>query len=162
MAENNYKKPVKKADTKTMFSVIEPMIQEGKTVKLTVTGYSMYPLVSSRRDAVLLKKCERAKVGDVPLIKRENGEYVLHRIVGKKDGAYFLMGDYETKREYPIYPEQVIAVAKGFYRKGRYISCNSFGYKIYRIFWKLALPIRPFLLKNMAILASIKGKKSKN
>ena len=132
------------------------MIEEGKTVKLTVTGYSMYPLVSSRRDSVLLKKAETLSVGDVPLFQREDGSYILHRIVKKKDGFFATMGDYETKQEYPVKPKQVVAKAVGFYRKERYIDCNSAGYRIYSFLWRKTVPIRPFLLKALAIITSLK------
>lgn len=159
--ENTYQKPVKKADSETMLSMIAPLIENGKTVKLTVTGYSMYPLVTSRRDAVLLGKVDALKVGDVPLFQRPDGSFILHRIVGKKYGAFKLLGDYETKIEYPVYPEQVIAVAKGFYRKERFISCDSFGYKAYNFIWRLLRPIRPLLLTLLAKLAYRKGKRDK-
>lgn len=159
--EHTYQKPVKKTDADSMLSMIAPLIENGKTVKLTVTGYSMYPLVTSRRDAVLLAKCETLKIGDVPLFKRPDGSFILHRIIGKKNGAYKLLGDYETKPEYPVYPEQVVAVAKGFYRKDRFISCDSFGYKMYHFVWRLLRPIRPLLLTLLAKLAYLKGKKHK-
>ncbi len=159
--ENTYQKPVKKTDANEMLSMIVPLIENGKTVKLTVTGYSMYPLVTSRRDAVLLGKCDSLKVGDVPLFKRPDGSFILHRIVGKKNGAFKLLGDYETKIEYPVYPEQVVAVAKGFYRKDHFISCDSFGYKAYQFFWRLLRPIRPVLLTLLAKLAYQKGKQHK-
>ena len=158
--ESTYQKPVKKADADKVLSMIAPLIESGKTVKLTVTGYSMYPLVSSRRDAVLLEKCEKLKVGDVPLFQRPDGTYILHRIVGKKNGAFCLLGDYETNIEYPVYPEQVIAVAKGFYRKDRFISCESFGYRAYSLVWRLLRPIRPVLLRPIVKLAHIKGKRN--
>lgn len=158
MAEIKYQKPVKQADMETMLSMIAPMIEQGKSVKLTVTGYSMYPLVSSRRDAVMLKKCGSLKVGDVPLIRRSDGSYILHRIVKEREGAFAVMGDYEIKEEYPVYPEQVIAVATGFYRKGRYISCDSFLYRAYSVFWRHTRAIRPFLLKTAGKMARKKSR----
>lgn len=146
----NYKKPVKKTDMKTLYPLIEPIIKQGGTVKIKVTGYSMYPLVSSRRDSVLLGKCVKPKIGDVPLFRRKDGSYILHRIVGKKNGAFYTMGDYETQREYPVYPEQIVAVAKGFYRKDRFWSCDSFTYKLYSALWRKTVFVRPFLLKRLA------------
>lgn len=159
--EKTYQKPIKKADNDSILSMVTPLIESGKTVKLNITGYSMYPLVTNRRDAVLLGKCETLKIGDVPLFKRADGTYILHRIVGKKNGAFKTLGDYETNIEYPVYPEQVIAVAKGFYRKSRFISCTSFGYKVYSFSWRLLRPIRPLLLTILAKLAYRKGKRKK-
>ncbi len=158
MAETIYRKPIKKTDMETMLFMIAPILDEGKSVKITVTGFSMYPLVSSRRDAVLLKKCGVLKKGDVPLIRRADGSYILHRIVKEKNGAFAVMGDYETKAEYPVYREQAVAVAEGFYRKGKYISCRGWVYRLYCFFWMRTRCIRPFLLKSMAILANRKSK----
>lgn len=141
---------VKQTDMETMFPLIEATIASGGSVKLKVSGYSMYPLVASRRDSVLLTKADNIKVGDVPLYKRDDGSYILHRIVGKKDGAFYTMGDYETKKEYPVYPEQIVAKASGFYRKEKFIDCNSKRYKLYKIFWTHTLFLRPLLLNLIA------------
>ena len=159
--ERGYQKPVKKTDMASLYPFIAPIISQGGTVKIKVTGYSMYPLVSSRRDSVLLGKCGKLKIGDVPLFQREDGSFVLHRIVGKKNGAYVLMGDYETKKEYPVYPDRIVAVAKGFYRKDSFWSCESFRYKLYSAFWRRTVFIRPFMLKCLAILADVKSKRKK-
>ena len=151
---------IKQTDMQTMFPLIEQAIKEGGSVKLKVSGYSMYPLVSSRRDSVLLVKADNISIGDVPLFKREDGKFVLHRIVGEKDGAYFTMGDYETEKEYPVYPEQIVAKAAGFYRKEEFIDCKSVKYKIYRFFWTHTLFLRPFFLNFIADAG--KKKKRKN
>ncbi len=141
---------IKQTNMETMFPLIEAAIASGGSVKLKVSGYSMYPLVASRRDSVLLVKADSIKVGDVPLYKRDDGSYILHRIVGKKDGAFYTMGDYETKKEYPVYPEQIVAKASGFYRKEKFIDCKSKGYKLYNFFWTHTLFLRPLLLNLIA------------
>ena len=150
-----------KTDMETLYPLIESVVSGGGSVKIKVTGYSMYPLISSHRDSVVLTKAEKIKKGDVPLYRRENGEYILHRLVGEKDGAYKARGDYEQKIEYPVYPNQVVAVATGFYRKGRYISCDSVLYKLYKVFWMNTAWLRPFFLKVIAIIVSKKKKKIK-
>lgn len=141
---------IKQTDMETMFPLIEATISSGGSVKLKVSGFSMYPLVSSRRDSVLLTKADSIKVGDVPLYKRPDGSYVLHRIVGKKDGAFYTMGDYETKKEYPVYPEQIVAKASGFYRKDKFIDCKSKRYKLYKFLWTHTLFLRPIFLNCIA------------
>ncbi len=158
MGENSYKKPVKKTDMASLYELIAPVIEDGDTVKINVSGYSMYPLVVSRRDRVLLGKVEQLKIGDVPLFRREDGSFILHRIVKIKDGAYAMMGDYETKEEYPIYPSQIVAVAKGFYRKEKFISCESAIYRLYSFVWRHTLCIRVPILKLLAKMVSFKTK----
>lgn len=150
---------VTRTDMKTLYPLIEETIKDGGSINLKVSGYSMYPLVGSRRDSVVLVKAEKIKKGDVPLFKREDGSYILHRVVGIKDGAFKMRGDYEQKIEYPVYPEQVVAVAKGFYRNKKFISCDSLIYKLYKLFWMNTVSIRPLMLKILAIRSSKKGKK---
>ncbi len=142
---------IKKTDMKTLYPLIEESINNGSDVRIKITGYSMYPLVSSYRDSVVLTKAKALKKGDVPFFRRTDGSYILHRIVGIKNGAYKICGDYEQKIEYPVYPQQVVAVAKGFYRGGKYISCDSLGYKIYKAFWMNTFLLRPLMLKILAI-----------
>ena len=144
-----------------LFSVVEETVKNGGSVKIKIAGFSMYPLVTSRRDSVLLVKAGKIKKGDVPLVKRDDGSFVLHRVVGIKDGYLKLRGDYEQKTEYPIKPEQVVAVAKGFYRKEKYIDCNSFLYKLYTFFWMNSVAIRPLILKLLAKCANIKDERKK-
>jgi len=151
---------IKKTDIDILMPLVLESVEQGGNAKLKVSGFSMYPLVSSRRDSVLLEKAIDIKVGDVPLFKRDDGSFVLHRIVGKKNGAYFTMGDYEVEKEYPVYPEQIVAKAKGFYRKEKYIDCKSVKYRIYRFFWTHTLFLRPFLLNFFADAG--KKKKRKN
>lgn len=151
---------IKRTDMESIYPLIEEKISEGGSIKIQVTGYSMYPLVENRRGSVLLVKAEKIKKGDVPLFKRDDGSYILHRVVGKKNGAYKMRGDYEQKIEYPVYPEQIVAVAKGFYRNEKYISCDSFLYKLYKIFWMNTVFLRPLMLKILAIRSSKKSKKS--
>ncbi len=157
-----YQPPVKKTDMDALYPLIEPIISRGDTVKMKVTGYSMYPLVSSRRDSVLLGKADKLRVGDVSLFQRSDGSFILHRIVGQQDGAFYFCGDYETKKEYPVYPSQIVAVAKGFYRNERFIPCDSFLYKLYCIFWRSTFCIRPFLLKSLAVYTNRKVRKGQN
>ena len=86
--KRTYKTPVKKTDMASLYALIAPVIKQNGTVKIKVAGFSMYPLLASRRDSVLLGKAHKMKVGDVPLFQREDGSFILHRIVGKKDGAF--------------------------------------------------------------------------
>lgn len=153
---------IKMTDADVLFSLAEESMKNGNDVKVKIAGFSMYPLVTSRRDSVLLTKCEKIKKGDVPLIKREDGSFVLHRVVDIKDGHLKLCGDYEQKAEYPVNPERIIAVAKGFYRKEKYISCDSKKYKLYTFLWMNTVAIRPVILKILGGGAKIKDKMKNN
>ena len=62
---------------------------------LRVTGSSMHPVLRDQKDTVYLQKPQKPlKTGDVILYRRDNGAYVLHRIVKcRGEGRYICSGD---------------------------------------------------------------------
>lgn len=128
--------------------VLEQLLQDGKEVRIRVTGNSMYPLLRDRRDSVLLVKTgpEQLKKYDIPLYRRENGQYILHRIIRVKNDVFTINGDNQYFKEFPVFPTQVVAVAKGIYRGERYISCKRWYYLLYTRFWVWFLPFRKQML----------------
>lgn len=155
-------KNVKKTDIDILMPVVLESVNSGNDARIKVSGFSMYPLVTNWRDSVLLTKAGKIKKGDVPLIKRSDGSYVLHRVVKIKDGKLGLRGDYEQRIEYPVPKENVVAVAKGFYRNEKFISCDGAGYKLYKLFWMNTVWLRPAILKILAVRTSKKVKNPKN
>lgn len=130
-------------------------LQKGGEVILTITGTSMLPLLLHRRDKVCLIKPEHLKKYDLPLFVRPDGRYILHRIVEVKQSGFVALGDNQLVKEYPVLPAQVIAVAKGFWRNGKYVSCKDFGYQIYSRLWVSLYPLRRLYRKGKQLL--IKG-----
>lgn len=133
-------------------SKIEPAIREimgvGGVVRLTVTGMSMFPTLVEKRDSVLLVKPDKVKKGDIVLYQRQNGDYVLHRIVGKKKDEYSLCGDNQTLIEFPIYREQIFGVVSGIVRKGVTIPVTNAKYRMASFVWVRFIRLRPFILRN--------------
>lgn len=109
------------------------LIDEGYDVTFTVVGISMSPLWCNMRDSVVLAKCDplTLKIGDVPLCKRPDGSYVLHRIVKVHDETYDIIGDNQSEIEKGLPKSAVLCVVKGFNRKGKMYSCNCAWYKLY-------------------------------
>lgn len=122
-----------------LVDVLELQLREGGVANLTVTGSSMYPTLRHRRDSVsLIKKTPEKK--DIILYKRENGAYVLHRIVRIKD-TYICSGDNQWQPE-SVKPEQVVAVADGFTRKGKHYTKSTVAYRLWVWFWVGIFPVR--------------------
>lgn len=138
---------VKIANMDDLAPLIKEAISNHCDVKLTVTGNSMYPLLRHGVDCVLLTGVGKIKKYDIPLYQRDSGAYVLHRIVKCGKDALYLAGDHEIKMEYPVYPSQIIAVVKGIYRNGTYISCNQFWYRCYAALWVAMIPYRFQLIR---------------
>ena len=139
-------KQVKMSELSTLMT---EALEKGGEVILTVTGTSMQPLLHHRRDKVCLVKVNEhgLKKYDLPLFIRPDGKYVLHRIVEVRWPGYVTMGDNRRTAEYPVLPSQIVAVVKGFWRNGRYISCEGFGYQIYSRLWVSLYPLRRLCLK---------------
>ena len=130
-----------------MMAIVEEVIREGKSVKLSPTGKSMLPLLREKRDSVLLSPINGdIKKYDIVLYKRENGGYVLHRVIKCAD-SYTLIGDNQFYAEDGIAKEQMIAVVREIYREKRSVSVDSFLYRVYSRIWIYSAPVRRFMLR---------------
>lgn len=134
---------------------IEQAVSEGRDVRLTVTGYSMYPLLRSGTDDVILSPAGKIRKYDVVLFKRDNGSYVFHRVIKIKNNVLTLAGDNETVKEYPVSRESVIAVMKSFVRSGKIYETNELWYILYSKIWLLIFPLRPVAAKMFYTLARV-------
>ena len=132
----------KNVSVRDITPVIEQLINDGSDINITVTGTSMFPMLRSREDSVVITKAPGVlKKYDLPLYKRDNGEYILHRIIKRKPDCYFMNGDNQYFVEKGITQNQIVGIVKGFYRKGKYFEVTHTGYRIYCRFW---VAIRPF------------------
>ncbi len=115
--------------------VIELQLQTGGKANLTVTGNSMVPMLYHRKDTVMLTSVEgKQKPGQVILYRRENGRYVLHRIIALTEDGYICCGDNQYEKE-PVAHTQLIASVVGFTRKGKLHECTALGYRFYTALW---------------------------
>ena len=122
---------------------MQEQLNNGKTVQFKPSGNSMLPMLRPGIDTVVLKRApEILNKYDVPLYIRADGHFVLHRVVNVRDGKYVMCGDNQWRLEHNIYPQQILAVMKGFYRKDKYVSCDNLLYKVYYLLRTTALKIR--------------------
>lgn len=113
----------------------EELRQQGYCTYFNV-GTSMMPLLRQRKDLIHLVKSQgRLKKYDVPLFKRGNGQYVLHRVVRVEPDSYVLCGDNQIYKEKGVTDDQVIGVMEGITRNGRYIPVTSLKYRLYVRVW---------------------------
>lgn len=130
-----------------MLPLILERLASGETVKFTTRGTSMRPMLDDGKDQVILSPLpEKLKKYDLPLYRRDNGQFVLHRIVQVGE-TYTCVGDNQFDLETDVRPDQMIAVAIGFIRKGKRYDVNQIGYRIYRCLWHRSRPVRRFVLR---------------
>lgn len=109
----------------------------GDEIVLSVTGWSMMPLLFSRRSVVYLKRVGRyaPRKGDIVLFRRLDGSFVLHRVHKvEKSGFLTINGDAQIWTE-SILPIQVLATVTHFVRRTRDVSVDDFGYRLYSALW---------------------------
>ena len=141
-----------------MMTFEEEIQNSGKLIYTTV-GVSMRPLIKQGRDLLIVTKPQgRLKKYDIPLYKRKNGQYVLHRVVKVKDDGYVILGDNCIKWENDIKDDQIIGVLTSLVRKGKEVDFNSFGYRFYSRAWYLLYPVRIIFMSARRLAGKIKRK----
>ena len=133
---------MQKMPMESLIELILLQLEKGGQANLTVTGNSMHPMLRAKKDSVTLVPANgNHKKGDVLLYRRENGQYVLHRVIGITEAGYICSGDNQVMRE-PVTQVQVLAKVSGFSRKGKYYCIEHAGYRIYTL-----LCVRLFFLR---------------
>lgn len=126
------------------YPLIKETLDGGGTFSLTITGTSMYPFIVGDRDQVTLSPITgRLKKNDLPLYRRSNGAFVLHRIVKvEKNGTYTCCGDHQWQLEKDLKQEQMIGIATEYVRKGKHLTNKNLIYRFYRMTWTWVLKYR--------------------
>lgn len=123
-----------------------PLIQEklgnGGSVTFSPKGTSMLPMLRQGKDTVTLSPVtKKLNKFDLPLYRRDNGQYVLHRIVEVGD-TLTCIGDNQFELEREVRFDQVIGVVTMFSRDGRTCSVEDFSYWLYCRAWHYSRPVR--------------------
>ena len=116
--------------------LVREQIESGKSVTFVPRGTSMLPMLREGIDSVTLSAPpKKLKKYDIPLYQRENGQYILHRVV-KVGETYTCIGDNQFVYEKGVTHEQVIAVCTAFSRgEGKKISVHSPMWRLYAVVW---------------------------
>ena len=106
--------------------LIKAALAQGQEALFSPSGTSMLPTLMEGRDTVVLvAPPSRLKKYDIALYQRENGQYVLHRVVKVKD-TYTFVGDNCLQYDKGIAPAQVIALCTAYIRDGERKALASF------------------------------------
>ena len=132
-----------------MFSIVSELLQQDRKVWITVTGMSMYPFLREDKDSVELSYSNFNLIqrGDIVLIRRRCGDYVLHRVLVKESKVFYIVGDAQQWIEGPLEAEQLIASVVAVRRGSHTIDCKNLIWKLLTGMWLFLIPIRHWLLK---------------
>ena len=138
------------------------LLQNGQSVQIQPQGISMYPLIVSGRDSVIIcplqgHTCRR---GDVVLFRNNENRLVLHRVVKQNHQGYYFVGDNQIAVEGPVAPEQIVGIATVFIRKDKEISHRNVIYRVLSFLWLLVRPFRFIGWKIMRRLRRIHAHKN--
>lgn len=131
-------------EMKHLVPLFQERLEAGQNVRFSPRGVSMLPMLRQGIDSVVLSPVpERLKKYDLPLYQRDNGKFVLHRIIAAGE-TYTCMGDNQFQPEPGLRQDQMIAVVTSFTRGDREISCRAWHYRLYCRFWHYSRPVRHF------------------
>ena len=139
-------------------STFEDILNDQGMLVYTNVGTSMMPLLRQRRDLLIIQKKgpERLHWLDIPLFKRPNGQYVMHRVMRVRKHDYVMCGDNQWRPEFGVKDSQILGVLDAVERRSkdgqleRIIPVRStsehphvpFFYRLYVFLWCFFYPIR--------------------
>ena len=138
-------------ETKEYFTQLDnlmPLFRErlaaGQKVRFSPRGISMLPMLRQGVDTVTLAPLpEKLRKYDLPLYQRDNGQYVLHRVVEVGE-TYTCIGDNQFVTEPGLRHDQMIARVSAFTRGDREYSVTDLRYRLYCRLWHESRPLRHF------------------
>ncbi len=129
-------------------STFEDEIKRTGRIIYTNVGDSMMPLIKQGRDVLVISAVNgRLKRYDIPLYKRDSGQYVLHRILKVRKNDYVICGDNRCNKEYGITDRHIIGVLSGIIRDGREIPVTDIKCRIYAHLWCDFFPVRVLIIR---------------
>lgn len=91
-------------------------LEKNGAIAFVPGGNSMWPILKNKSQSVIiLPKTEKLKRFDVALYQRDNGTYVLHRVMQPTEYGYVMCGDSQFTLE-KVREEAVFGVMTSFYR----------------------------------------------
>ena len=100
-------------------------------------GDSMLPLIRQGKDLLLIARKPQGRLNkyDVPLYRRDSGQYVLHRILKVRKNDYVLCGDNRWRREIGITDRHIIGVLTAVIRDGQKLPVTDQRYRLNVHLW---------------------------
>lgn len=129
-----------------MSKTIEEVILEKGFYVTRPKGTSMFPMLKDNCNEICVVKADEINKYDVPLYKRESGEYVLHRILDINEDGYVCCGDNQWTLEYGVKREQIIGKLDRWFKGNKEYTVSDKSYQRYVKLWCKSLKRRHFIL----------------
>lgn len=115
-----------------LLPIIEEKLSRGGSFRFSPKGISMLPIIRPGVDSVTISPVTgRLKKYDVSLYRRDNGQFVLHRVLAVKKNSYVMCGDNQLMPERNVYDRHIIGVVTSIHKPDGIISVDDFKYLTY-------------------------------
>lgn len=139
-------------------SSLRSEIDKHGTIVYKVSGTSMLPLLKQETDLVVIRKISAPlKPRDIALYQRDNGTFVLHRVIKVYGDSYTMRGDNCSQLEHGIRRDQILGKLTQIVRDGKSIDLSSRSYEAYARIMAAALPRRVRVKVGTVICKSLLG-----
>ena len=139
-----------------LYPLLLEVIESGGEFRLWPRGTSMRPLLREGKDSVALVLPDKLKKRDICLYRRSDGAFVLHRLMKfDRSGEPVFCGDNQTRLEYGVKREQIIARVTAVFRGEKRISVRG---RLYRLYTRIYgfLPLRWLWLLPRRVVGKLK------
>lgn len=139
----------------TLMPLIREELAEGKSVRFSPRGISMLPMLRQGLDTVTISPPpEKLRKYDLPLYRRDNGKYILHRVIAVGD-TYTCLGDNQFAKEYGVRHDQIIGLVTEFTRGEKPVSVKAWHYRLYCRLWAFSRFPRRCFRKCISLLKGL-------
>ena len=136
---------------------IEEVVRERGFHAFKPKGTSMFPLLREGWDVYIVKAQLPLKKYDIPVYKRADGTYVMHRVLGFDDDGYICCGDNQWVLEHGVTDEMIVGVLDSWYKGGKKHTVRDASFRRYTRFWCRSLKRRRRLLGLLRRYYSLRG-----
>lgn len=124
------------------FSALEQQVRSGRPVVSFTVGDSMEPLLHDRTTRVVIRRADRPlRPGELPLYRRPDGRFIMHRIIRADAGHYYTRGDNRCGLE-AVPKDWVLGVVTEIYRGKGHFPVTHPLYRAYVAVWGALYPLR--------------------
>jgi len=114
-----------------MLPIITQTLDSGGEFTMIPSGQSMLPTICGGSDTVALVAAKGPlRRYDLPLYRREDGSFVLHRMIGLRTDGYVMCGDAQLCPEHGIKQAQIIGIVNWYTHDGRKIRCKGLFFRL--------------------------------
>lgn len=143
------------------------LVEEGgaPTVKISLAGSSMQPLIRKHKDFVTIAPLSRSLIrGDMVLFRAVDGRYVVHRVWKLEGNRVRTIGDNCSSPDSWITKESVFGLVIKMERDGHDWQLDTTGFRLLGRAWMTLFPVRQiyFIIRHEAGNIIRRWRKRKN